>query len=111
MKIKVPQTVSNVDSFEDLRKFTDQNLSQIVSVLNGNINFEDNVNVSIVSFTFSVANTNYQVTHSLGIVPTGFIIVGKNISTDIYNGDGVNTKSSIFLKSTVANATVKVMVF
>ena len=111
MKIKGPQTISNTETLEDLRKFTDQIISQLVSVVNGKIDFDDNLDTSIVTFTFPAANTTYSVSHSLDRQPIGYSIIGKNISTDIYDGVGSSTEKAIFLRSSVANATVKVMVF
>ncbi len=110
MKLKVSQSVSNVDTFDDLKRFVDQYLSSIRDVINGNVDLNDNMSVSFVTFTFQQANTNYQLAHTLGRIPTGYIPVKKNSSADIYDGAGTNTAKSIFLKSTVAT-TVTVMVF
>ncbi len=111
MKLKVPQTISNVDNFDDLKRFTDQITSALVSIVNGGLNFGDNVAVSFTTFTFIAANTTYQINHTLGVIPTGYIPISKSISTDIYNGTGSSTTTYLYLKSSVANATVTVMVF
>lgn len=110
MKIKAIQTVSNVQSFEDLRRFTDQMFNQIVAAINGNLSFADNIEGSLITYTFTLANTTYQIPHTLEYTPCGYIVISKSVSTDIYDGMGTFNEKFIFLKSTVAGATVKLMV-
>jgi hypothetical protein len=110
MKLKAPQTVSNVESWQDLQRFSDQYFTATTDLLNGNLTFVDNIDVSIVTFNFLAANTTYQVTHTLERIPTGYLVIKKAASTDVYDGVGTNTGSAIFLRSTVATQ-VTVMVF
>lgn len=111
MKLKIAQSVSNVESFEDLRRFTDQTLKSIADVINGNIDFSDNVSVSFATVTFDRNDVTYQVNHTLNRMPVGYVPVSKSIASDLYTGSGSFTTKTIPLKATIAGVTMKVMVF
>jgi hypothetical protein len=77
--------VSSVDSWEDLRKWVSQALQSIAQSFNGNISFNNNLDVDGPhSVVFPSAGTPVSVIHSLGRVPAGFIVINQNASFDIY---------------------------
>lgn len=110
MKIKVPQTISNVSSWEDLKRFTSQIIDQIVGTLNGRISFTDNCQTAILSVTFTSANQDLVVAHPLGVIPQGFILVGSTVSLNLYSGTLPSTPEQITLKSS-AIGVAEVLVF
>ncbi len=110
MKIKTIQDISNVQSWEDLRRYSSQSINDLVTVVNGKIDFVDNCSTSLAPVQFTKANVEVEVKHSLGRVPSGYIVAGKSASFDIYNGASPNTDSTIYVKGTVAG-TATLLVF
>ena len=65
-----------------------------------------------VATTPGVADTEFTVVHGLQRVPVGYIVVRKDKACDVYDSSiGSWTDSLMFLKCTVATATVKLIVF
>ncbi len=95
---------------EELPKFATLFAQDVTQLLNGRLGFADNFDAKIVSQTFSSANTNALVAHGLGRVATNYIVLSKDVACDIYSGSG-STSGAIGLKSTVAPATVSLLIF
>jgi len=59
------------------------------------------------------ANTEFAVPHNLGAVPTGYIVTKKDKACDVYTSTGGTawTEENIYLKSSVANCAVSILVF
>jgi hypothetical protein len=92
---------------------TSQNLA--LTQRNGAINNNDkagNLAGKYVVFTSNgVANTEDAVSHALGAVPTGYIIVRQDKASLLYTGSTAWTKTTIYLKSSVASTLWTVLVF
>lgn len=56
-------------------------------------------------------NTADTLTHNLGRVPQGFIVIGANLAATVYDGGGANTATTISLKCSVASVVSKLLVF
>ncbi len=110
MKIKTIQDTSNVQSWEELRRFSSQSINDLVTVINGKIDLVDNCSTTLASVQFTKPNIEVEVKHSLGKIPSGYIVAGKSASFDIYNGSSPNTDSTIYVKGTVAG-TATLLVF
>lgn len=111
MKITVPYDISNfVYTDPDFIRNLAITINTIAQILNGNINFADNVSCRLLTCSFQKANTDQAFLHNLNRLPKGYFIVGKLASTDIYNGLNGNTVQFIYLRSTVVTA-VNVIVF
>ena len=111
MKINYPANLSNKQVTDDnfisnLSKF----LTDVASALSGGISITDNCDIRILSITFSIANNELAITHSLNRIPAGYILVSTKAPTQIYDGVSANDKQSLYLRSTVAT-TVNVLVF
>lgn len=104
MKIKVVQDIGNVTSWEDLRRFSSQSINLITVVINGGIDLVDNCATVLADVTFANGNSEVEVKHSLGKVPSGYLIAGKSSSFDIYNGPTPNTNQAIYIKGTAAGS-------
>lgn len=107
------------ESFTKLREF-DKNLITVLgawgqvlkAILDGGISFEDNVDVELITFTSSATpDAENAVAHTLGKIPTGFLVYSLNKGAVVYNGTTANTKTQIFLKVNVASTTIKAWVF
>ena len=92
-----------------LPKFVDLFFQDVISVVNGGLDFSTNFNCKLISVVFSAANTNVVTPHGLGRTPTGYIIMNASAATSVYNGTGTNT-TQIGLKAS-SPATVGLIVF
>ncbi len=107
------QYVSLLDSLSEKEFILEASrlLREIVTTVNGQIEFDKNFLSQTVEVDFTAANTDKAVSHNLGRVINKYIIVKKDVSCDIYDGNQDSTKSTIFLKSTVAPASVTIVLF
>lgn len=110
MKIKVPQSISNTESLEDLRKFTSQVLDQVITAINGKIALNENLDSAIVNVEFNGANQTTAVKHTLGRVATNYILVGSSAAMDLFDGNRNNEENVIYIQSNAAG-TARVLVF
>lgn len=85
-------------------------LDQVKTILNKGITFGDNFSAKFVSVNFTAAATDYAVVHSLGRVPTGYIICSTSASMNVYTGSSAWTTSTIYLRAS-ATGTALVLVF
>jgi hypothetical protein len=82
-------------------------------VLTGNISFGQsntdmgkNTDTAYASGTSDpTPNTTFSVTHQLGRIPIGFIVITKNKAGDFYASGTAWTATTISLKCTVASVT------
>lgn len=82
------------------------------SILDGGISFADNADVSFVTVTSHLTpGTEFSVAHTLGKVPTGYIVTKQAGAGSIYNGTTANTASTIYFRSDVASTSFTLMVF
>ena len=96
---------TNIDLVkEDDKKwnFVAQFLDNIKELLNSGLRFSDNFDARIVSATFTAANTDLSVSHSLGRVPTGYVVLSLSASMIVYTGASAWTSSTISLKASAA---------
>ncbi len=83
---------------------------QVLSVVNGNLDFATNINCKLMSISFATANANVSTAHSLGRQPTGYIVYQKSANLNVYDGTSANTSSVINLRSSAAG-TASMIVF
>lgn len=82
-------------------------LGDIVLVINGKIEFGDNIQSQIVSVSFSAQNTDTSVNHALNKSSVNYFPVSKNVACDIYTGNRAANNKTIYLRSTqVASVTL-----
>lgn len=111
MKITRSNDVSNLDPGSDnFGRFVSQLLTSITSVINGELDFTDNIKCSIVQATFVVVDTDVGITHTLGRTPVGYFVIGALAATNIYDGLQPKTDQLIYLRSSVVT-TVRLLVF
>ncbi len=104
---------------EKLRKFDDDLLRALNhldeglnTILNKGLNFGENFDAVYASFTSNVTpDTEDSVSHDLGRVPVGFVVVSRDKGGVVYNSGTTNTKTTIYLKCTVASTAVTILVF
>lgn len=109
-KIKLPQDVSNVESWEELRRFAASCFNAIVSECNGRLGLQDNLQTGTLEFNIAAAGQEVGVGHGLGFVPNGFIPIKNSTGAVLFNGSTENTKDTIYFRATGAGA-FKALVF
>ena len=112
MKVRLG-SISKFD--ESGRYLLNDTLNQISKVLN-NIEFGGvgtNENVSCVlktATTPSPSATEFSITHDLGRIPVGFIVVNKDKYCDVMTSGTAWTTSLIYLKCNAATAAITVLI-
>ena len=84
---------------------------ELAETINNGLKFSDNFNAEtkIVADT-GVANTEFSISHTLKRVPTGYIAIKNSTSGVIYNGTTSWTTTAIYLRCSVANANITVII-
>lgn len=110
MKLKVPTQFNNLAEWVKAARFVDIVLDQITALVNGRLTFSDNFLQQTTSVTFSAANTDTTVPHSLGFLPNGYIVVGRSANMVIYDGATANTTTNLYLRSS-ATGSASIIIF
>lgn len=103
MKIKATPDLSNVKGVEEVQRFATIVLKEIVEVLNGNVRFDDNLSANIISVNLT-GSTQVAVSHGLGRVPLGYIVVKAPSALSVFDGDSENTTETLYIKSNTSAA-------
>lgn len=81
-------------------------------LLNKGLGFVDNFNcVSVTVADTGGANTEFTVAHSLKRIPTGYLVIRRDKGGVIYDSGTTFTVANIYLKCSVANAAITVLIF
>ena len=109
-KLKTPREETEFD-----KSLTQELLSawrELSVLLNGGLKFSDNFDAQIITVADTgTANAENTIAHTLKRVPTGFLVLNINKAGVMYDSGTAWTASAIYLKCSVANATVKILVF
>lgn len=110
-KPNVPLTISNLKTLDDVIRYNSIVFDAFLNTFTGNISFTDNIFVSRVDLSFTGANTETIVNHTLKVIPTGYIKVRSSAAMEIYDSS-VNlwNKGYIYVKSS-AIGTATILVF
>lgn len=82
----------------------------LMAILDKGISLPDNMDAAVVSYTSNVlANTEDTVPHSLGKIPTYFIVGDIDKGGVVYRGGTTFTSTNIYTKCTVASAAIKLI--
>ena len=82
------------------------------AILDRGISFDDNVDAVEVTFTSSgTPDAENTVAHSLGRVPSRFVVSSIDKAAIVYKGSTAFTKTNVYLKVNVATVAVKVLLF
>lgn len=104
-------------NFKELRTFDRDLIStlgewglNIKAILDRGISLDDNLDAVVVSFTTSgTPDAENTVAHTLGKVPTYFIVADINKGGMVYRSGTAFTKTNIYVKCSVASAAVKLI--
>ena len=108
IKTAKPENNFEISLEQELLSFN-QELAQII---NNGLKFTDNFNADIVTVSDTgSANSENTVAHTLKRVPIGFLCISNNLAGVVYNSGTVFTTTNIYVKCSVANCTVKLLIF
>jgi len=109
----------SADSTKDGEEYlgdVDTDLSNIFLAFQGRVRFGDgvsggrgeNISGEFRTITTAGANTEVVVPHTLGAVPVGYIVIGRNKAAHLYDSTTANTKTNLYVKSDVATTIFKI---
>lgn len=103
--------VSNM-SGSDIPRYCSMNFQNIDTQLNGNIEFGANIKSSSTPVVFQTANTVVAVSHTLGRVPQGYIVIKQNAAGSILTSELTNpwTSTTIYLNASAAMTATLIIV-
>ncbi len=84
---------------EEMQKFVAILAEQLVTALNGQLDFSTNFNCKLHSISFSAADTDTALAHGLGREPTGYLVYGLSASMVVYSGSAPSTTNLLYLRS------------
>lgn len=103
-----PRNPWELDVLKTLQDF----FNRIVAILNRGISFTDNVDCVLITTTTSATpDAENTVAHTLGKIPSGYIVYSQDKAASLYLGTTAWTSSNIYLKSDVATVAFKIIVF
>lgn len=109
MKIKTSPDFSNIKDWTAAARYISSMFLEVVSILNGGLNFSENANITFASVNFVATNSEIRVPHSLGRTPTGYALAGQSVAMRIYDGLTANDSKNIYIKSdALGSATVMI---
>lgn len=85
-------------------------LKDVYNILNGGGSLKDNFKGTLLTVTFSSANTDVAIRHGLDVVPSNYIMCGSDVATTVYDGVSSADKTFIYLRASVA-ATARLFIF
>ena len=86
-----------------------QNLRGIIEK---GISFDDNIDCVRVSVTsHATPGTEFSVTHTLGKVPTDYIVCGQDGAGTVYDGTTANTSTTMYFKSDASSVEFRIILF
>ena len=91
--------------------------TMLMSVINGHLTFGKVGEVGNIQGVWAtvvtpiVPDTDFTVTHNLGQVPVGYLLMSKSGACDVYTGSVASTSTTITLRASAADATVQLFIF
>lgn len=83
----------------------------LASLLNGGVRLDENCHVALVTVADTgLADTEFEVAHTLRRIPTGFIVINRDAACIVYDSGTAWTATTIYLKCNTASANIKVLV-
>lgn len=109
-RIQAPNELGRIQDAGEFQRYVSRIILDIYNVINGQIDFGQNLRTQRIEHAFSQTNVEYAIPHFLGRVPSGYLVVGKTAAADVYDGSTSWTDRVIYLKASAA-ATIRLEVF
>jgi len=108
VKLKKPEDEFQKQLEEELTKLS----INLEALFNKGLEITDNLNAQAVTYTTNGSpDTEDAVAHALKRVPSGFFLMNTDKAVNLYDSGTAWTTTNIYLKASVASATVKVLIF
>lgn len=105
---KQPESEFDKRLEEAIVKYTEK----LGKILNSGIKFSDNFNMEIKSATTdAVVGTETAIAHTLGRVPSDFLVGSQDKAGTIYKGSTAWTATNIYIRGSVATITANLYIF
>lgn len=104
--VRAPHQFGRITDQKEFNNSVSRYVDELHPVINGKLQFDQNINSQTITMFFTLANTNYVINHTLNRTGLNFLIAHKTQSFDIFHGSGIDTPSTINLQSSVAGVTV-----
>lgn len=105
-RIKTYSNMSNLTELSDFQRFTSNLFDNIIEQVNGKLDFQENIRSSTLqTITFASSSDIKTITHSLGFVPRGTLVIKQTAAASIYAPQGDQyewTRTTIYLQSSAA---------
>jgi hypothetical protein len=108
-RIDLGKAVAETDFEKNIEKSFQRLMDQLVQALNLGLLFSDNFDADIISSTIGGGDT--EIPHTLKRVPSGYLILSRDQAGIVFDGVTAWTSSSIYVKASVPNLKVKIMIF
>ena len=105
--------------FNNLRQFDkdliytlSSNSSNLKVILDAGISIKDNMDMVTASVVSDATpGVEFSLSHALGKVPLGYIVIGQDGAGSIYDGTTSNTKTDVYFKSDVGSRTFRLLLY
>lgn len=108
--LQFKDNIQSVTTIEDLVRMMYSFFKDLLRVVNGNLNFVENIQGQYVSITFTNTSDDFPLLHNLGHTATGYLVVKRSTNMSIYDGVSAWDSTRVFLKSS-AKGTALVFIF
>jgi hypothetical protein len=109
-KLTADAGIDKITDDADKWRFISTFFAELKQLINNGLQFADNFNGKTLTLTFSASATDTALTHGLGRVPTGYIILKRSASMTVYDGSAAWTSQLMYLRAS-ATGSVTVLVF
>ena len=114
MKVAKTFVYNEKQSPESNVRRLDQDISQLSVALQGRIRFGtgtdgdrgENIAGEFQVVTTAGADTEFAITHTLGAVPIGYIVLKQDKAASIYDSGTTWTNTTLYLKASAASVTL-----
>lgn len=103
-----PVDLSNLKE-ENFFRYCAKFCNNVFDIINGKLEYDQNILSKTVDVTFVTPNVDVQVFHPLAKIVTQYIPITKAVACDVYTGNGEPTINYLFLRSTVATTVTIVL--
>lgn len=91
--------LGSVKELSEFKRHGSIAIGNIADTVNGNLEFDSNLNTKTVTVTFDAANTDTMITHNLGRIPKGYLPSKQSANMVVFDGSKQDTINVSYLRS------------
>lgn len=107
-RVLVSDLIQNLKDIEEVKRFLTNSITKIIQQLNGSLEFGPNVRASSSDVTFD--GNVQKVSHGLGLVPQGYIVISQSAAFTIYKATSPDWDTNHIFLNASSNGTAKILV-